>query len=180
MFIYFWDSERQNVSRGGAEREGDRIQSSLQALSCQRRAQCGARTHEPRDHDLSRSRMLNRWSHPGALLWIFQEWFQKSNVVCLSYDLINFSSIARHVDLDFTESSFSMRFPQNGVGRLTSGRLGLPAPGKHLCPPNLLALASLLHFDTWPHTLSVPRIIDQIIDLVLHQVRRKTVIKKDR
>ena len=39
----------------GTEREGDRIRSSLQALSCQHRARRGARTHGPRDHDLSRA-----------------------------------------------------------------------------------------------------------------------------
>ena len=33
-FIYFWgDRERQSMNGGGAEREGDRIQSRLQALA---------------------------------------------------------------------------------------------------------------------------------------------------
>ena len=48
----------------GRERGRQRIRSRLQALSCQHRAQCGAQTHEWRDHDLSRSRTLNRLSHP--------------------------------------------------------------------------------------------------------------------
>ena len=60
------ERRRQSMSRGGVEREGDRIWSRLQALSCQRRAWHGAWTHEPQDHDLSRSQMLNRQSHPGA------------------------------------------------------------------------------------------------------------------
>ena len=60
------------MSRGGAEREGERhrIQSRLQALSCQHRARCGARTHRLWDHDLSQSRTPNRLSHPGAPLHI--------------------------------------------------------------------------------------------------------------
>ena len=36
------------------------------SLSCQHRTWAGAWTHEPQDHDLSRSWMLNRLSHPGA------------------------------------------------------------------------------------------------------------------
>ena len=66
MFIYFWDRERKSMRGGGAEREGDRIPSRFQALSCQHTAQRGARTHELWDHDLSQSRTLNRLSHPGA------------------------------------------------------------------------------------------------------------------
>ena len=57
------------ASRGGAGEEGDtesEAGSRLQALSCQHRARHGARTHEPRHHDLSGSRTLNRLSRPGA------------------------------------------------------------------------------------------------------------------
>ena len=72
IFIYFWEKERQSVRGGGTERERERGRhrnwSRLQALSCQHRAGCRARTHEPRDHDLSRSQMLNWLSHPGAPL----------------------------------------------------------------------------------------------------------------
>ena len=50
----------------GRERDGDRTWNRLQALSCQHRAPGRAWTQEPRDHDLSRSWMLNRLSHPGA------------------------------------------------------------------------------------------------------------------
>ena len=94
MFIYFWERQRQNASGLRTEREGvtfffnvyfwerereaecertrswergrHRIQSRLQAPSCQHRAQRGARTHEPWDHDLSWSQLLNRLSHPGT------------------------------------------------------------------------------------------------------------------
>ena len=63
----------QNVSGGGAERGRHRVGSRLQALSCQPRARHGACTHEPQDHDLSRSRTLNPLSPPGAPLWgVFQ------------------------------------------------------------------------------------------------------------
>ena len=37
-----------------------------QALCEQRKARCGAQTHEPRDHDLSQSQVLNQLSQPGA------------------------------------------------------------------------------------------------------------------
>ena len=49
------------MSQRGAEREGDRIRSRLQALSCQHRARHRAQTHKPRDHDLS------PLTHPGTL-----------------------------------------------------------------------------------------------------------------
>ena len=53
------------------ERGRHRIRSRFQALSCQHRARHGAQTHEPWDHDLSRSRKLNRLSHPGTpRIWI--------------------------------------------------------------------------------------------------------------
>ena len=69
MFVYFWEIETQSlyhrVSWGGAERDGNKTRSRLQALSCQHRAWCGAQTHTLRDHDLSRSRPPNRLSHPG-------------------------------------------------------------------------------------------------------------------
>ena len=64
--VYFWDRERQSMNGGGSERETHRIWNRLQALSCQHRARRGARIHGPRDRDLSRSRTLNRLSHPGA------------------------------------------------------------------------------------------------------------------
>ena len=79
MFLfYFWERDTHSESRGGAERDGDRIRSRLQALSCQHRARCGAQTHRLQDHDLSQSWTLNRLSHPGApsfqeilsLLWL--------------------------------------------------------------------------------------------------------------
>ena len=64
--VYLFLRQRERESRGGAEREGDRIGSGLQAPSCQHRAPHGARTQEPWDHDLSRCQMLSRLSHPGA------------------------------------------------------------------------------------------------------------------
>ena len=50
------------------ERGRYRIQSRLQALSCQHRAWCGAWTHQPWDHDLSRSQTLTQLSHPVFIL----------------------------------------------------------------------------------------------------------------
>ena len=66
MFLYLFLRDRESTREGGAERERERgrhrIQSRLQAPSCQ----CGARTHQPWDHDLSPSRTLNWLSHPDA------------------------------------------------------------------------------------------------------------------
>ena len=55
------------MSGGGAERERE-TQNLKQVQGCELSAQNrrGAQTHEPRDHDLSRSQMLNRLSPPGA------------------------------------------------------------------------------------------------------------------
>ena len=50
----------------GRERGTHRIRSRLQALNCQHRAWLGAQTHQPRDHDLGRSRTFNQLRHPGA------------------------------------------------------------------------------------------------------------------
>ena len=59
---------RERESRGGGRH---RLRSRLQALSCQYRAWCGIWTHEPWDHDLSWSQMLNWLSHPGAPYGLF-------------------------------------------------------------------------------------------------------------
>ena len=64
MFIF--ETEREHERGRVRERGRHRIRSRLQALSCQHRARCGARTHKPRDHDLSGSGTLNRLSHPGT------------------------------------------------------------------------------------------------------------------
>ena len=53
------------------ERGRHRIWNRLQTLSCQHRARRGARTHGPWDRDLSRSRPLNRLSHPGSFSHFF-------------------------------------------------------------------------------------------------------------
>ena len=62
----FKERETEHEQGRGREREGHRIQSRLQALSCQHRARRRAQTHRLQDHDLSRSRTLNQQSHPGA------------------------------------------------------------------------------------------------------------------
>ena len=65
LFIYFL-RQRETEREQGKGRGRHRIWSRLQALSCQHRAQCGAWTHRLWDRDLSRSRTLNRRSHPGT------------------------------------------------------------------------------------------------------------------
>ena len=64
--IYFWETETEREEGRGRERGGHRIQSRLQALSCQHRAWLGAQTHELWDHDLSWSWRPYQLSHPGA------------------------------------------------------------------------------------------------------------------
>ena len=67
MFLFIFERQSMRHEWGrGRERGRHRIQSRLQALSCQHRAQCRARTHKPQDHDLSRGQMLNRLSNPGT------------------------------------------------------------------------------------------------------------------
>ena len=72
MFIFEREREREREREAecewGRDRERGRhrIRSRLQALSCQHRARRGAQTHKWGDHDLSRSWILNRLSHPGA------------------------------------------------------------------------------------------------------------------
>ena len=70
MFIYFWQIERQSMSRGGAEREGD-TESETGSRLWAVWAWCGAQTHGLQDHDLSQSQMLNQLSHPGAPMFIY-------------------------------------------------------------------------------------------------------------
>ena len=82
MFIYFWDRERQSMNEEGSERGRHRIWSRLRALSCQHRAQHGARTHEVWDIDLSQSRMLNWQSHPGAPNIIISLKFGGNQILC--------------------------------------------------------------------------------------------------
>ena len=64
MFIYL--RERQSVSKVGSEREGDTESEAGCRLGAISTEPHGAQTHEPRDHDLSQSQILNQRSHPGA------------------------------------------------------------------------------------------------------------------
>ena len=77
LFLRERERERQSMSRGGAksERGSHRFRSRLQALSRQHRARCGAQTHKPWNHDLSRSQTPNRLSHPGTPQIIFDSIF---------------------------------------------------------------------------------------------------------
>ena len=66
FYIFFWETETEHKWGRGRERRRHRIWSRLQALSCQRRARRGARTHKPWDHDESQSQTPNWLSHPGT------------------------------------------------------------------------------------------------------------------
>ena len=64
--VYLVLRETEREQGRGRERGRHRIRSRLRALSCRPRARLGARTHEPQDHDLSRSRPLNPLSPSGT------------------------------------------------------------------------------------------------------------------
>ena len=51
VYLFLRDRETEHEQRVGRERGKHRLGSRFQALSCQRRAQRGARTHKPRDRD---------------------------------------------------------------------------------------------------------------------------------
>ena len=68
IYLFLRDRDRAWAGEGQIEREGDTESETSSRLwaSIQHRAGCGAQTHEPWDHDLSRSQSLSRLSHPGA------------------------------------------------------------------------------------------------------------------
>ena len=98
MFLFNFERERERereserMGEGQRERE-TRIWSRLQALSCQHRAQHGAQTHEPRDYDLSRSRMLNWLSHPGTPVFFLFKSTRGHNKLLTIYDTLYFMSM---------------------------------------------------------------------------------------
>ena len=61
VFVYFF--EREHSCEQGRGRGTEDLK---RALCWPQRAQCGAQTHKPWDHDLSLCRMLNWLNHPGA------------------------------------------------------------------------------------------------------------------
>ena len=74
----FFGGQRETEHERGRGRERGR-ENPKQTLQDQHRAQCGAWTHEPWDHDLSQNQesMLNPLSHPGApALFFFYAFYQ--------------------------------------------------------------------------------------------------------
>ena len=71
VYLFLRQREAEHERGKGRERGRPRIRSRLQAPSCRHRARCGARTHGPGDHGQSRSRRLNRRSHPGTPKYLF-------------------------------------------------------------------------------------------------------------
>ena len=85
LFILERQRDTEHEQGRGRERGRHRIWSRRQALSRQHRARRGAWTHGPWDHDPSRSRPLNRLSHPGAPMLHFSfdvrtEWWFLSSL----------------------------------------------------------------------------------------------------
>ena len=71
MFIYLWERKKVGAGEGQKERETQNPKQDLGSWACQHRAPRGTRTHQPWDHDQSRSWTLNRLSHPGAPILFF-------------------------------------------------------------------------------------------------------------
>ena len=71
VYLFLRRRETEHERGRGRERGRHRIRSRLQAPSCQHRAHRGAWTRQPWDHDLSRSRALDRLSHPGVPYCLF-------------------------------------------------------------------------------------------------------------
>ena len=63
VYLFLRETEAEHEWGRGRERGRHRIGSRRQARNCRRRAGRRARTHEPRDHDLSRSQMLHGLRH---------------------------------------------------------------------------------------------------------------------
>ena len=63
VFIYFWERDR---AWAGERQTQNPKQAPSSELSCERRAQSWAWTHELWDHDLSWRPPLNQLGHPGA------------------------------------------------------------------------------------------------------------------
>ena len=83
VYLFSRQRETERAWGRGRERRRYRIWNKLQAPSCQHRARRGARTQEPWDHNLTRSRTLNRLSHPGAPTYtVFLLAWQKDAVAC--------------------------------------------------------------------------------------------------
>ena len=96
MFIFERERERESEHEQGRGRQRGRhrIQSRLQALSCQHRAQYGAWIHEQWDHDLSQNLSLNRLNHTGAPPLPIFNW-----TVCLFVCLFRYISISNYLSL---------------------------------------------------------------------------------
>ena len=71
VLFVLWERETECEWGRGRERGRHRIRNRLQALSCQHRAGCGARTHEPWNRDLSRSLTLNWWATQAPQYTVF-------------------------------------------------------------------------------------------------------------
>ena len=92
MLLFIFEREggggRQRKHKGEGQRGRHNVPSRFQAPSCQHRVRRRARTHEPRDHDLSQSPRLDRLSHPVApktrfpawVSYIFLGWVQLSRL----------------------------------------------------------------------------------------------------
>ena len=108
FYLFLRQGETQHEQGRVRERGRHRIWNRLQALSCQHRARCGARTHGPRDHDLSRSQTPNWLSHPGApedLLFLCEEWSKNNQefhpcryVISTSFPLVAKEYLITHIN----------------------------------------------------------------------------------
>ena len=112
VYLFLRETETECEWVRGRERGRHRTRSGLQAPSCQHRARRGARTHELRDRDLSRSRTLNRLSHPGApnaafALKRFGDWMTCYIVTLVLYALSYLRFHSKEINLQGKTGSLS-------------------------------------------------------------------------
>ena len=75
MFIHFWERETECKWERGRERGRHRIESRLQAPSCQHRPWHRAQTHERRHHDRSEVGHLTDWATRCPCIFFFMKGF---------------------------------------------------------------------------------------------------------
>ena len=115
-FIYFWEIERDRaqVEEGQRGRRRHRIQSKLQALSCQHRARRGAGTHELWGHDLSWRQTLNP-TEPPRCPYLFISWCILRLFPCLSYCESWCNEHSVHVSLPDSDFVYFRLYPEVGL-----------------------------------------------------------------
>ena len=153
MFVYFWERE-DRVQAGEGPKGRHRIWSRFQALSCQHRPWCGARTHEQQDHDLSQNWMLNQLSHPGTPKCLFLIIRTKDINTCEETEMIN-----KQTKVSYSSCILSHSWPWR------RWRAGMKSP---CCHPTFLVHAEYRPYLSLP--LEFPSLQDTHVDIQLFSI----------